>query len=76
MMRAKVRRCFKVLTIRAALPPETTPIRRRTHNAGSISLIKMPTMEHSTPPNIVDVPTDLSTPFDYLMNSDTDAGQR
>ncbi|PMD66910.1 uncharacterized protein K444DRAFT_623160 [Hyaloscypha bicolor E] len=25
--------------------------------------------------NIVDVPTDLSTPFDYLTNSDTDAGQ-
>jgi hypothetical protein len=26
--------------------------------------------------NIVDVPADLSTPFDYLTNSDTDAGQR
>jgi hypothetical protein len=26
--------------------------------------------------NIVDVPTDLSTPFDYLTNSDTNAGQR
>ena len=25
--------------------------------------------------NIVDVPTDLSTPFDYLTNSDTHAGQ-
>jgi hypothetical protein len=24
--------------------------------------------------NIVDVPADLSTPFDYLTNSDTDAG--
>jgi hypothetical protein len=23
--------------------------------------------------NIVDVPADLSTPFDYLTNSDTDA---
>ncbi|PMD28099.1 hypothetical protein NA56DRAFT_695850 [Hyaloscypha hepaticicola] len=31
---------------------------------------------HSIPPNIVDVPTNLSTPFDYLTNSDTDAGQR
>jgi hypothetical protein len=29
---------------------------------------------HSTPPNIADVPTDLSTPFDYLTKSDTDAG--
>jgi hypothetical protein len=26
--------------------------------------------------NIVDVPTDLSTPFDYLKNSETNAGQR
>ena len=26
--------------------------------------------------NIVDVPADLSTPFDHLTNSDTDAGQR
>ena len=25
---------------------------------------------------IVDVPADLSTPFDHLTNSDTDAGQR
>jgi hypothetical protein len=24
--------------------------------------------------NIVDVPADLSTPFDYLTNSDTDTG--
>jgi hypothetical protein len=33
----------------------------------------MPTIE---PLDIVDVPTDLSTPFDYLTNSDTNAGQR
>jgi hypothetical protein len=26
--------------------------------------------------NIVDVPTDLSTPFDCLTNSDINAGQR
>ena len=26
--------------------------------------------------NIVDVPADLSTPFDHLTNSDTDAGQQ
>ena len=26
--------------------------------------------------NIIDVPTDLSTPFDYLTNSDTNAEQR
>jgi hypothetical protein len=26
--------------------------------------------------NIVDVPTDFSAPFDYLTNSDSNAGQR
>lgn len=60
-------------------------VRRRTHNADSIehlysTLLTKTTKRcsrrsHSTPPNIVDVPTDLSTPFDYLTNSDTDAGQ-
>jgi hypothetical protein len=29
---------------------------------------------HSTPPTIVDVPADLSTPFDNLMNSDRAPG--
>ena len=36
----------------------------------------MLTAEPLNTANIVDVPADLSTPFDYLTNSDTDAGQR
>jgi hypothetical protein len=36
----------------------------------------MLTMEPLDTASISDTPTDLSTPFDYLTNSDTDAGQR
>jgi hypothetical protein len=32
-------------------------------------------MEPLDPANIVDISADLSTPFDYLTHSDTDAGQ-
>jgi hypothetical protein len=55
----------------------------RTHNAGSIehrtlntsdeNLKAMLTTEPLDIANIVDIPADLSTPFDYLTNSDTDA---
>lgn len=33
-------------------------------------------MEPLEPANVVDISADLSTPFEYLINSDTDAGQR
>lgn len=71
---------------RWALPTEIKWVWCRTHNAGSVEHCT----QHVWPElssdalngatiytaNIIDVPADLSSPFDYLTNSDTDAGQR
>ena len=62
-------RCFKVLTIHAALPAEIKRVRRRTHNVGSTSSTVLNTSDHNyyamlkTEPldtaNIVDVPAEV-----------------